>query len=622
MGKRSRNGCSVTFSCIAIAAGVGLAVRLASGQEQRPTPPEAATSNATSGRSPALLAILDEHVEFLKRDDPLEASRRGDSRFNTRLPDSSPETIAARRTEMAARLARAKALDRRRFTEEDHTDADLLIYDLSLGLAEAEFYPEQIPISTMGGPQIGLPQMADRLRIVGEQDRADYAARLKQVPRVIENAITQMRAGLAAGRVPPRITMHAAASQASAQASADIRQDPTRSPFYKPFLGSPEEDPLAAAARRTIADEIAPAYEGLAEFLAGEYIPRCRESVGASEGVDGIRAYDLAVRSHTTLDLSSDEIHRIGLDEVARIRGEMDEVIARSDFPGAKEAPSEQRFAAFVEFLRTSPRFYYTNEDDLLDGYRVICKRIDPELSALFRRLPQNPYGVRALPAFSAPSSPTAYYYPGSIAGGVPGYFMANTYRLDQRPKYSMIALTLHEAVPGHHLQITLSQELEGQHEFRTWVGFTAFVEGWALYAERLGLEMTGNPRGLFADPYDDFGRLNFEMWRACRLVVDTGIHANGWTRQQGIDFIMRNSALALYDVEREVDRYIGWPGQATGYKIGELKIRELRAGAEKALGPSFDIREFHDVILGAGTLPLPVLESRVTRYIKSTASR
>jgi uncharacterized protein (DUF885 family) len=257
------------------------------------------------------------------------------------------------------------------------------------------------------------------------------------------------------------------------------------------------------------------------------------------------------------LELTSEGIHRIGLGEVERIRREMDEVIDRSDFGQRTELQGADRFAAFVRYLRTDGRFYYTNEEDLLDGYRVICKRIDPELSALFRRLPQNPYGVRELPAFSAPSSPTAYYYPGSIKGGVPGYFMANTHRLDQRPRYSMIALTLHEAVPGHHLQVSLSQELEGQHEFRTWIGFTAFVEGWALYAERLGMEMTDDPRGLFADPYDDFGRLNFEMWRACRLVVDTGIHAKGWTREQGIDFIMRNTALALYDVEREVDRYI-----------------------------------------------------------------
>jgi uncharacterized protein (DUF885 family) len=622
-------GCSITLSGVLLAAGIPILALLAKGpppvsaapSPAQPQPPQARQPGIPH-RSPQLLAILDEHVEFLRRTNPLAASKRGDERFNDQLPDRGPEAVEARRVEIARRLAQLQALSRDGFTEQDHTDADLLAYTLTRSLEWARFRQEQIPISTMGGPQIDLPQMHRQIPFRTPKHYADYAARLEQVPRLIDQTIRQMERGLEEGRLPPRVTLALAVEQALAQATPEIERSPALSPFYQPFNELAQDDPQAERARRAVAEGIIPAYRRLAEFLRNRYIPRARESIAASDGIDGHDLYDQAVRDHTTLDLSAEQVHGIGLEEVARIRAEIERVIDRSDFPGRSAGPSEERFAAFTRYLREDTRFYHSSAEELLDGYRVIAKRIDPELPGLFGHLPRNTYGVRALPAFSAPGSPTAFYYPGSARGGMPGYFMANTYRLDQRPKFSMIALTLHEAVPGHHFQYSIADELEGEHEFRTWIGFTAFGEGWALYAERLGLEMGEPPHGLYADPYDDFGRLNFEMWRACRLVVDTGIHAKGWTRDRAIGFMLANTALARYDVEREVDRYIGWPGQATGYKIGEMKIRELRRRAEDSLLERFDLRSFHDAVLGAGSIPLPVLERRVDRWISQQRSR
>jgi uncharacterized protein (DUF885 family) len=628
----SARGCSASFSGAAAALTVLLVVTFwpsPNATAARNTLPQAPASSPaakstqppapTDDRDRALLAILDEHVDFLHRTSPLAASARGDERYNDQLPDLSAAAIAARRAELADRLRRLQALERERFSEQDHTDADLLIYDLTETLEAARFSPEHIPISTMGGPQLDLPQMADRLPFRTPKHYADYATRLEKVPAAIDNIIDNMRAGLGAGRVPPRVTVAEAVSQARQHGAPDIEANPTESPFYKPFLGRPADDEQAARARRAVAERIAPAYRKLADFLESEYLPRTRETVGASEGLDGRPAYDFAIRHHTTLDYTADEVHQIGLKEVARIRREMDQAIDRSDFAQKDSLKGDDRFAAFTLHLRTDPRFYYTDEQALLDAYTLICKRIDPELPRLFRTLPRNTYGVRPLPTFAARTAPTGYYYPGSAKGGIPGYFMVNTYRLDQRPKYSMLALTIHEAVPGHHFQYSLAEELEGLHEYRTWTGFTAFGEGWALYAERLGLEMgDASARGFYADPYDDFGRLSFEMWRACRLVVDTGIHAFGWSRQRAVDYMLVNTALAQYDIEREVDRYISWPGQATGYKIGELKIRELRALSETKLGDRFSLRRFHDAVLGAGQLPLPVLQGRIFRWIDS----
>ncbi|MBY0311066.1 MAG: DUF885 domain-containing protein [Phycisphaerales bacterium] len=586
-----------------------------------------------SGRSAELLAILDDHVEQTLREDPLEASQRGDDRFADQLADLSAEAVKRSLELRRARLAKLNALGNAKLSEVDRLDADLLRYELETDIERAKVFGEQMPIDARSGPQVWLPQMHDSLSFSSEQDYRNHAARLEKVAAQIDQTIAQMRAGLAAGRVPPKVVMVGTVDQCRMLSSADVRETPSLSRFYAPFLGRPASDPAATRARAAIRDGIVPAFERLGRFLQDEYLPKCRDSVAYSAGIDGPAAYDAALRRHTTLAMSADQIHQLGLSEVARIKGEMMGVIARTDYPRKSELAGDELFRAFIEYLRTDPRFYYTKPEDLLAGYREISKRIDAEMPKLFTVLPRLPYGVRELPALTAPTSPTAYYYRGSIEAGAPGWFMCNTYKLDQRPKYEMIALTLHEAVPGHHHQIAIAQELKGQHPFRTFGGYTAFVEGWALYSERLGLEVgdgggpantisgsgmgsSEGPRHLYSDPYDDFGRLSYEMWRASRLVVDTGIHAKGWSRAQAIEYMLSVTSLSPLNIEREVDRYIAWPGQACAYKIGELKIRELRARAEKALGAKFDRRTFHDAILDSGAVPLPTLEAKMDRWM------
>jgi len=571
------------------------------------------------GRSSALLRILDEHVEWMLRESPQLASGRGDKRFNDKLEDVSPEATARRTNEIADRLARLKALEHAQWTESDFTEAGVLEFELDSELRSAAFHPEHSPISSQNGPQVSLPQMAERLAFTETRDYPDFAARLEAIPAQIDDYIRNMRNGLAAGRVPPRVTLTGTVEQCAS--IVESARTPTITPFFAPFRKLPEDDATASRARKAIAEGIGPAFARLESFLRDEYIPRCRDSVGISEGVDGVAAYDAALLHHTTLPVTAAQVHALGLSEVARIRAEMMTVIARTDWPRKADLAEDAQFAAFLEYLRTDPRFYYTDPEDLLRGYRDIAKRIDAELPRLFKSLPRLSYGVREIPRFAAKTSPTAYYYRGSLKAGIPAWFMANTYRLDQRAKYEMTALTLHEAVPGHHLQCALHEELEGVHPIRTMVWLTAYGEGWALYAERLGLEVGDGEKGFYTDPYDDFGRLTYEMWRACRLVVDTGIHAMKWTRQRAIDFMLANTGLSAHNIEREVDRYIAWPGQATAYKMGELKIRELRSLAERQLGSNFNVREFHEAILGAGPLPLPALEDRVKRWLAATVS-
>jgi uncharacterized protein (DUF885 family) len=617
-------------ACLLIAAMAGLC---AGGTgllalDAPPTTPATPTTPTTpASAADRLKALLDEHVEQRLRDDPESASTRGDRRYNALLRDESPEAYAARRAAHRDRLERLKAIDVAALDEADRLNAGLLRGELERSIEWERFSPEQIPMDDRRGPAVWLPQLGSRVPMSTEQDRADYVARLEAIPAYLDQMIVQMRAGLAAGRVPPKVTVTRVAEQAREHAKMQIWGRSDLSAFFDPLKGRPDGDALKERARAALKGPVAEAFGRLADFLEKEYVPACRDTIGASQGVDGPALYELALRDQTTTNLSADEIHAIGLKEVARIRGQMFRVIARSDFPKKDALKGDELFAAFTEYLRTDPRFYYTSADDLLNSYRAIAKRADAELPRFFRLLPRNPYGVRAMPEFAAPTSPTAYYYSGSLKSGVAGFFIANTYRLDQRPKYEMIPLTLHEAMPGHHLERALTEELEGLHPLRSMLSFTGFVEGWGLYSERLGLEMEGPiltekqlddglGLGMYEDPYDDFGRLSFEMWRALRLVVDTGIHAKGWTRDRAIEYMAANSALTRVNIEREVDRYIAWPGQACAYKLGEIKIRELRARAEERLGATFDIRAFHDAILGAGPLPLDVLETRVNEWI------
>ncbi len=393
-----------------------------------------------------------------------------------------------------------------------------------------------------------------------------------------------------------------------------MNPDPEKNALLKPFTEFPVQIPetnrvrLRQEAAVVLKEKVAPAFAKLHEFLVKTYLPGARESVGMSALPDGPAWYAYNVRARTTTTLTPQQIHEIGLAEVKRIRAEMDTVIEQSGFKGS--------FAEFSTFVRTDPQFYYTNAGDLLTGYRDIAKRIDPELPRLFGRLPRLTYGVVPIPDYAAKSQTSAYYMPGSPSAGRAGNFFANTYALNTRAKWEMESLTLHESVPGHHLQIALAQEMENEPEFRKQGSYTAFVEGWGLYAESLGGEI-----GLYKNPYSKYGQLTFEMWRAIRLVVDTGIHSLGWTRQQAIDYFLANSSKSEHEVAVEVDRYIVWPGQALAYKIGQLKIRELREYATRELGDKFDVRQFHDQVLDNGALPLDVLETRIKSWVKEQKS-
>src|SRR5947209_1605452 len=404
---------------------------------------------------------------------------------------------------------------------------------------------------------------------------------------------------------PPRITLR----DVPQQITELIPDNALASPLLRPFTEFPAAIPsaerarLAAAAVAAYTQGVAPAYRKLRDYLAGTYIPRARESVAMSALPDGAAWYELRVRQFTTTALTPQQIHELGLAEVRRIRAAMDSVIASTGFTGTR--------AEFAQFLRTDARFFYADSASLVQGYRDIAKRIDPGLIRLFGRLPRLPYGVTTIPSYTARSQTTAYYQPGSPDAGRPGWFYVNTYDLKSRPKWEMEALTLHESVPGHHLQIALSQEMTGVPEFRRYGGYTAFVEGWGLYAEGLGPEL-----GLYEDPYSKFGQLTYEMWRAVRLVIDTGIHALGWSRERAIQFFKDNAPKADQDITVEVDRYLVWPGQALAYKIGQLKLRELRDSAALALGSGFDVRAFHDEVLRNGALPLDLLERDVRDWM------
>ncbi len=580
----------------------------------------------------ALLHLLTEDLAAQREANPVGASQHGLRNFDALMPDVSPEAQAAFVTSSRDRLARLELVDRSQLTPENVLNAELLEYELTLRIDAAPFMRWQTPVSQMSGPQLWIPQLPDQLTFATVRHLEDYLQRLEAIPAYLVHVEMNMRAGMDTGRVPPQLVMGSTIDQALQHTGEAFERAPMRHPLYAPFgdhLATPE---LREAATETISERVIPAFERFGMFLRDEYVPACRETIACIDLPDGEALYALRIRAMTSLAYSPEQIHRIGISEVERIHTEMQETILRSDFidqlhartimgnSGSPVLREKQLFEAFVDYLRTDSRFYFDSPEALLAEYRDIAKRIDAHMPALFGTLPRLPYGVREMPAFMAASAPTAYYYHGSIKTGMPGYFVANTYKLDSRPKYEMIALTLHEAVPGHHHQGALAQELEaaGLPEWRTELSYNAFGEGWALYAERLGLEMGDAPFGMYADPYDDFGRLSYEMWRAMRLVVDTGMHALGWSRKQAIEYMLANSALTRENIKREVDRYIAWPGQALGYKLGELEIRALRDGAEQSLGDRFDLRSFHDALLEQGALPLPIMRQHMHTWINS----
>ncbi|MGH7529294.1 MAG: DUF885 domain-containing protein [Gemmatimonadales bacterium] len=552
-----------------------------------------------------LQRLLAEHWEYTMREFPEFATAVGYPGQNARWTDYSLEAIARRERELAEPLEALNAINRARLSPADQLNYDLFRRTLTDAMAEARFPGELMPITQLDGMQQQVPSTIAQMRPQTSADYEDIVARLRAVPRLVAQTMVLLERGLARGITPPRITLR----DVPQQALNLVVDDPLASPLLAAFTRFPatvpaaEQQRLRAVAVQAYRDSVAPAFRRLHAFLAERYVPGCRETLALRALPAGAAWYRTRVRVSTTTDLTPERIHQIGLVEVRRIRAQMDSVIGATGFEGS--------FAEFVEFLRTDPRFYFTRVEDLLRASRDIAKRIDPELVRLFGTLPRLRYGVAPIPAYAERSQTTAYYQPGSPEAGRAGTYFVNTYNLPSRPRWEMEALTLHEAVPGHHLQIALAQELPGVPEFRRYGGYTAFVEGWALYSESLGREL-----GLYGDPYSKFGQLTYEMWRAIRLVLDTGIHWMGWSREQALEYFRANAAKTEHDITVEVDRYIVWPGQALAYKLGELKIKDLRAYATATLGDRFDVRAFHDQVLGAGALPLDVLEARLRAWV------
>jgi len=555
--------------------------------------------------SEQLNQLITEQWEAWMRSDPLFATSCGDHRFNDRLPDAGEEHYATWREQLAEFRTILQKIDRKMLTPPDRLNHDLFARMLDSEIAALDQHGYRLPLSRAGGFHTYFPDLYLQTPFTNVHDYENFLARLEQFTRFFEESIELMRLGLQTGFIPPRVTL----TGVDQSLQAHIVDDPSSSLFFKPFeqfpgsVGGKDRERLITAAGVAIRGSVVPAYQALLRFLITEYEPRSRDSLAATEFPDGTAFYRERIRYFTTLDLSPEAVHETGQSEVSRIRVEMETLIRKTGFTGS--------FSEFIAFLRTDPRFYVTTPGALLEKTALVLKRMDGELPRLFKTLPRLSYGIREIPDFSAPGNTAAYYQPGSGDGTIAGNYYVNTYDLASRPLYEIEALSLHEAVPGHHLQIALQQELGDLPNFRRFAGFTSFVEGWALYSERLGLEV-----GFYQDPYSDFGRLSYEMWRACRLVVDTGMHALGWTRQQAIDFLAANTSSTLLNITNEVDRYIAWPGQALAYKIGELKIRELRAMAEKELGPKFNLREFHDILLLGGAIPLDVLEVRVREWV------
>ncbi len=541
--------------------------------------------------------------------EPVVAGRRGDLQAAARWPDASAAAVRARREADRAFLARLERIPVDRLTGNNRISHAVLDYLLRSNVALAAFDPERVPFVNDSGfftMPLGVAS-STRPRTI-EEARA-WLSRLEALPAFLAQHREWMARGVADGFVQPAYVVEAVI----AQLEAIVATSPAESPLLEPFQGLPDAleaahgEALRERAVGLVETRVLPAYRGLLEFFRTEYLANPRESIGISEVPAGREYYRELVRHHTTLDTTPEQVHARGLAEVKRIRAEMDRVVEDAGYDGD--------FADFLHFLRTDERFYADSPRELLMHASYIAKRADDQMPRFFGKLPRLSYGVRPVPAHMAPTYTTGRYWPGDLENGVAGGYMVNTWALDQRPLYTLPALTLHEAVPGHHHQGSLAAELEDVPEFRRNTYITAFGEGWALYTEHLGIEM-----GIYTTPYEHFGRLSYEMWRACRLVVDTGIHYFGWSREKAEACFLENSALAAHNVRTEVARYISWPGQALAYKTGELLIRDLRDRAEKRLGDGFDLRGFHDHILVDGAMPLETLEARMEAWIEANA--
>ncbi|MCA8987555.1 MAG: DUF885 domain-containing protein [Planctomycetaceae bacterium] len=553
--------------------------------------------------------LLDEHWEWQMKTDPIEASSLGDLRYNHLWPDRSLQAYEASHQQLGEFLKQLMAIDETQLTGEDRISYQLFQRKLEMEREGYGYDWHLVPMDQLWGIQ-NQNELGDKLRFEKVKHYEDWLSRLKTFGTFMDQTITLMQTGADRRIVHARVVMQRVPSQISKQ----IVDDPQQSLFFNPFrsyhssISKEDQQRLTQEAEAAIRDVVVPAYQRFDKFFREIYLPACFEEVGVRQIPQGQEFYAYRARLFTTTDMTPQQIHDIGMSEVKRIRKEMEKIMQEVQFEGS--------FSEFLEHLRTDRQFYYDNAEDLFEAVQAVCKRIDPELVRLFKTLPRMPYGVKPIPEATAPNTTAAYYMEPAADGSRAGNYYFNLYKPEQRPKYTLEALSLHEAVPGHHLQIALAMELEDLPAFRRFGGYTAFIEGWGLYSESLGSDL-----GLYKDPYSRMGQLTYEMWRAIRLVVDTGMHSLGWTREQAIDLFVNNSAKSRLDIENEVDRYIAWPGQALAYKIGELKIQELRRRSEKALGEEFDIREFHDEVLKHGAVTLEVLERQIDDWIKSKST-
>ncbi|MCG9737138.1 DUF885 domain-containing protein [Shewanella insulae] len=554
-----------------------------------------------------LQRIIDDAWQLRLESSPEMAYAQGDKTAAGKLDDLSPEARASHNQAEQALLARLKALDTASLNEADHIDAQILAYQLQNSVDQYRFHDHYLPITAESGFHAYIASIA-KGNFKNEADYLNYFSKLEALPRYFAQQTYWLKQGLDQGITPAKVVLNGFEESISAFI-VPVEQ----SGYFKPFTHFPkhftqaQKAELTAQGKALIEQNVLPSYQAFYDFMTQEYIPGARESIAAYDLPDGKAFYENRVRYYTTLPMTADEVHQLGLKEVKRIRAEMQAIIDKLGYQGS--------FADFLHFLRTDPQFYAKTPEQLLKEAAFIAKKADAMLPKFFGKLPRTPYGIQEVPAEIAPKYTTGRYS-GANGDDQPGYYWVNTYALDKRPLYELEALTLHEAVPGHHLQISLNKELTSLPNFRRYSYISAFGEGWGLYSEYLGLE-----GGFYKDPYSNFGRLTYEMWRAARLVVDTGMHAKGWTRQQAIDYMAGNTALSLHNVTTEIDRYISWPGQALSYKIGELTIKRLRAKAEEALGDKFDIRAFHDAVLANGSVPMALLEQQIDDFIAAQAA-
>lgn len=555
--------------------------------------------------------LFQEEWQWRLKEDPLFATSVGVNTYNDQLPLVTEKDEARRAHDRQEFLNRLHKFDPTKLNKTDRVSYELFEYQLQDAVSDFEFKSYLIPWNADSGFHTGFARLARQVPLITAKDYENYIARMKAFPKMVHDYIDIMREGIKTGMVLPAAVLKGY----EGTMSSHVVDDPTKSVFYEPFTKFPvtvkatEDERLRQEGVSAIKEAIIPAYKSLLDFFMNEYRPNARKTLGASELPNGTKFYEYLVHHFTTLNVTPQEVHQTGLREVDRIQKEMNEVMQKTGFKGD--------FAAFLKFLRTDPQFYAKTGEELLKDACYVAKRMDGKLPSLFKTLPRLPYGVEPVPESIAPKYTSGRYSGPPYGSTEAGFYWVNTYALESRPLYALESLTLHEAVPGHHLQTALASELEGLPDFRRFIYVDAFGEGWGLYSEWLGQEA-----GFYTDPYSNFGRLTYEMWRACRLVVDTGLHSMGWTREQAMNYMASHTALSLHEVETETDRYISWPGQALAYKTGEMKIRELRRKAESELGEKFNVREFHDAVLLNGSVTMPILERLIDEYIANAKTK